>query len=178
MSVFTSYQVNVPQIDANIDREKAKTHGVAISDIFDTLQVYLGSLYANDFNRFGRTYQVNVQADQQFRLEPEQIGQLKVRNNRGEMIPLSTFVKVDSASGPDRVMHYNGFLTAEINGAAAPGYSSGQAEAAIAKLLDEELPNGMTYEWTELTYQQILAGQHHHRPPVAVQRHPARLGCR
>jgi len=158
MSVFTSYQVNVPQIDANIDRGKAKTHGVAISDIFDTLQVYLGSLYANDFNRFGRTYQVNVQADQQFRLEPEQIGQLKVRNNRGEMIPLSTFVKVDSASGPDRVMHYNGFLTAEINGAAAPGYSSGQAEAAIAKLLDEELPNGMTYEWTELTYQQILAG--------------------
>ncbi|XQE65283.1 efflux RND transporter permease subunit [Pseudomonas sp. P3C3] len=158
MSVFTSYQVNVPQIDANIDREKAKTHGVAISDIFDTLQVYLGSLYANDFNRFGRTYQVNVQADQQFRLEPEQIGQLKVRNNRGEMIPLSTFVKFDSASGPDRVMHYNGFLTAEINGAAAPGYSSGQAEAAIAKLLDEELPNGMTYEWTELTYQQILAG--------------------
>ncbi|WP_374381834.1 efflux RND transporter permease subunit [Pseudomonas fluvialis] len=158
MSLFTSYQVNVPQIDANIDREKAKTHGVAISDIFDTMQVYLGSLYANDFNRFGRTYQVNVQADQQFRLEPEQIGQLKVRNNRGEMIPLSTFVRVDSASGPDRVMHYNGFLTAEINGAAAPGYSSGQAEAAIAKLLDEELPNGMTYEWTELTYQQILAG--------------------
>ncbi|MDD0843587.1 efflux RND transporter permease subunit [Pseudomonas sp. Gutcm_11s] len=158
MSVFTSYQVNVPQIDANIDREKAKTHGVAISDIFDTMQVYLGSLYANDFNRFGRTYQVNVQADQQFRLEPEQIGQLKVRNNRGEMIPLSTFVKVDNSAGPDRVMHYNGFLTAEINGAAAPGYSSGQAEAAIAKLLKEELPNGMTYEWTELTYQQILAG--------------------
>ena len=84
------------------------------------MQVYLGSLYANDFNRFGRTYQVNVQADQPFRLEPEQIGQLKVRNNRGEMIPLSTFVKVDNASGPDRVMHYNGFITAEINGAAAP----------------------------------------------------------
>ena len=158
MSIFTSYQVNVPQVDAAIDREKAKTHGVAISDIFDTMQVYLGSLYANDFNRFGRTYQVNVQADQQFRLEPEQIGQLKVRNNRGEMIPLSTFVKVENSAGPDRVMHYNGFLTAEINGAAAPGYSSGQAEAAIAKLLKEELPNGMTYEWTELTYQQILAG--------------------
>ncbi|MGC8101277.1 efflux RND transporter permease subunit [Metapseudomonas otitidis] len=158
MSVFTSYQVNVPQVDAAIDREKAKTHGVAISDIFDTMQVYLGSLYANDFNRFGRTYQVNVQADQPFRLEPEQIGQLKVRNNRGEMIPLSTFVKVDNASGPDRVMHYNGFITAEINGAAAPGYSSGQAEDAIAKLLKEELPNGMTYEWTDLTYQQILAG--------------------
>ncbi|MEK8082266.1 efflux RND transporter permease subunit [Pseudomonas sp. XK-1] len=158
MSVFTSYQVNVPQIDAAIDREKAKTHGVAISDIFDTMQIYLGSLYANDFNRFGRTYQVNVQAEQQFRLEPEQIGQLKVRNNRGEMVPLSAFLKVSASSGPDRVMHYNGFLTAEINGAAAPGYSSGQAEAAIAKLLKEELPNGMSFEWTDLTYQQILAG--------------------
>jgi len=158
MSVFTSYQVNVPQIDAAIDREKAKTHGVAISDIFDTLQIYLGSLYANDFNRFGRTYQVNVQAEQQFRLEPEQIGQLKVRNSRGEMVPLSAFLKVNPSAGPDRVMHYNGFLTAEINGAAAPGYSSGQAEAAMAKLLKDELPNGMSFEWTDLTYQQILAG--------------------
>ena len=156
--LFTSYQVNVPQVDADIDREKAKTHGVAIDDIFDTMQVYLGSLYANDFNRFGRTYQVNVQADQKFRLAPEQIGQLKVRNNRGEMVPLSTFVNVKDSAGPDRVMHYNGFLTAEINGAAAPGYSSGQAEAAMERLLQAELPNGMTYEWTELTYQQILAG--------------------
>ena len=157
-ALFTSYTVNVPQVDAAIDREKAKTHGVAVSDIFDTLQIYLGSLYANDFNRFGRTYQVNVQAEQQFRLEPDQIGQLKVRNNRGEMIPLATFIKVSDTSGPDRVMHYNGFITAEINGAAAPGYSSGQAQAAIEKLLKEELPNGMTYEWTDLTYQQILSG--------------------
>uniref|UniRef100_UPI0028992B9A efflux RND transporter permease subunit n=2 Tax=Pseudomonas TaxID=286 RepID=UPI0028992B9A len=156
--LFSSYQVNVPQIDADIDREKAKTHGVAISDIFDTLQVYLGSLYANDFNRFGRTFQVNVQADQQFRLEADQIGQLKVRNNLGEMVPLSTFVKVSDSAGPDRVMHYNGFITAEINGAPAPGYSSGQAQAALEKLMKEELPNGMTYEWTELTYQQILSG--------------------
>ncbi|MCV4274690.1 efflux RND transporter permease subunit [Pseudomonas capsici] len=156
--LFTSYTVNVPQVDAAIDREKAKTHGVAISDIFDTLQVYLGSLYANDFNRFGRTYQVNVQAEQQFRQESDQIGQLKVRNNLGEMIPLATFVKISDTSGPDRVMHYNGFITAEINGAAAPGYSSGQAQAAIEKLLKEELPNGMVYEWTDLTYQQILSG--------------------
>ena len=156
--LFTSYTVNVPQVDAAIDREKAKTHGVAVSDIFDTLQIYLGSLYANDFNRFGRTYQVNVQAEQQFRLESDQIGQLKVRNNRGEMIPLATFIKVSDTSGPDRVMHYNGFITAEINGAAAPGYSSGQAEKAIEKLLKDELPNGMTYEWTDLTYQQILSG--------------------
>ncbi|GAB3388211.1 efflux RND transporter permease subunit [Azotobacter armeniacus] len=156
--LFTSYQVNVPQVGADIDREKAKTHGVAISDIFDTLQVYLGSLYANDFNRFGRTYQVNVQAEQRFRLEPSQIGQLKVRNNRGEMVPLSTFVRIEGSAGPDRVMHYNGFLTAEINGAAAPGYSSGQAEAAMERLLHAELPVGMSFEWTELTYQQILAG--------------------
>ncbi|MFJ2279628.1 efflux RND transporter permease subunit [Pseudomonas sp. NPDC087803] len=156
--LFTSYTVNVPQVDAAIDREKAKTHGVAVSDIFDTLQIYLGSLYANDFNRFGRTYQVNVQAEQQFRLESDQIGQLKVRNNKGEMIPLATFIKVSDTSGPDRVMHYNGFITAEINAAAAPGYSSGQAEKAIEKLLKDEIPNGMTYEWTDLTYQQILSG--------------------
>jgi multidrug efflux pump len=156
--LFTSYTVNVPQVDAAIDREKAKTHGVAISDIFDTLQVYLGSLYANDFNRFGRTYQVNVQAEQQFRQDANQIGQLKVRNNLGEMIPLATFIKISDTAGPDRVMHYNGFITAEINGAAAPGYSSGQAQAAVEKLLKEELPNGMTFEWTEITYQQILSG--------------------
>lgn len=157
-ALFTSYTVNVPQVDAAIDREKAKTHGVAISDIFDTLQVYLGSLYANDFNRFGRTYQVNVQAEQQFRQDAEQIGQLKVRNNLGEMIPLATLLHVTNTSGPDRVMHYNGFITAEINGAAGPGYSSGQAQAAMEKLLKQELPNGMTYEWTDLTYQQILSG--------------------
>ncbi len=157
-ALFTSYTVNVPQVDAAIDREKAKTLGVPISDIFDTLQVYLGSLYANDFNRFGRTYQVNVQAEQQFRQDAEQIGQLKVRNNRGEMIPLATLLKVTNTSGPDRVMHYNGFITAEINGAAGPGFSSGQAQVAMEKLLKEELPNGMTYEWTDLTYQQILSG--------------------
>ncbi|SQF98448.1 hydrophobe/amphiphile efflux-1 protein [Paucimonas lemoignei] len=157
-ALFTSYTVNVPQVDAAIDREKAKTHGVAISDIFDTLQVYLGSLYANDFNRFGRTYQVNVQAEQQFRQDADQIGQLKVRNNLGEMVPLASFIKVSDTAGPDRVMHYNGFITAEINGAAAPGYSSGQAQAAMEKLLKDELPNGMTYEWTEITYQQILSG--------------------
>ena len=157
-ALFTSYTVNVPQVDAAIDREKAKTHGVAISDIFDTLQVYLGSLYANDFNRFGRTYQVNVQAEQQFRQDADQIGQLKVRNNLGEMIPLATLLHVTNTSGPDRVMHYNGFITAEINGAAGPGYSSGQAQVAMEKLLKQELPNGMTYEWTDLTYQQILSG--------------------
>ncbi|KRW62085.1 efflux RND transporter permease subunit [Pseudomonas sp. TTU2014-080ASC] len=157
-SVFSTYQVNVPQLYANIDREKAKTHGIDLNEVFTTLQVYLGSFYTNDFNRFGRTFQVNVQADQQFRMEAEQIGQLKVRNNQGEMVPLASILTVEESAGPDRVMHYNGFLTAEINGAAAPGYSSGQAEAAITKLLNEELPNGMTYEWTDMTFQKILAG--------------------
>ncbi|KPG95999.1 transporter [Pseudomonas sp. RIT-PI-q] len=156
--LFTSYTVNVPQVDAAVDREKAKTHGVDIKDIFDTLQIYLGSLYANDFNRFGRTYQVKVQGDQRFRQNPDQIGQLKVRNNQDEMIPLATFVKVSNTSGPDRVMHFNGFLTAEINGKPGPGFSSGQAQAAIEKLLKDELPNGLSYEWTDLTFQQILAG--------------------
>lgn len=157
-TVFSSFQVNVPQIAADVDREKAKTMGVSISDIFTTMQIYLGSYYANDFNRFGRTYQVNVQADRQFRADPDQIGLLKVRNNQGDMIPLSTFLNVSNTTGPDRVMHYNGFLTAEINGAAAPGYSSGQAEQAITTLLQQELPSGMTFEWTDLTYQRILAG--------------------
>ncbi|MFY9962097.1 efflux RND transporter permease subunit [Pseudomonas sp.] len=156
--VFSGYQVNVPQIDAEIDRDKAKVQGVAIDDIFDTLQVYLASMYANDFNRFGRTYHVTVQAEQAYRASPEQIGRLKVRNRHGELVPLSSFVRVRESAGPDRVMHYNGFLTAEINGSPAPGYSSGQAQAAMERLLQEELPNGLTYEWTELTYQQILAG--------------------
>lgn len=156
--VFSSYQVNVPQIDADIDRDKAKVHGVAIDEIFDTLQVYLGSMYANDFNRFGRTYHVNVQAEQAYRMAPEQIGRLKVRNRQGDLIALSSFVRIRESSGPDRVMHYNGFLSAEINGSPAPGYSSGQAQAAMERLLQQELPNGMAYEWTELTYQQILAG--------------------
>lgn len=156
--VFSSYQVNVPQLDVEIDRVKAKAEGVAINDIFQTMQIYLGSLYVNDFNQFGRTYQVNVQAAEHFRQEPEQITQLKVRNGFGDMIPLGSFVKVSYAAGPDRVMHYNGYTTAEINGAPAPGFSSGEAQAAIEKILDDTLPIGMSYEWTDLTYQQILAG--------------------
>lgn len=156
--VFSSYQVNVPQLDLDVDRTKAKQQGVNLDEIFQTLQVYMGSAYVNDFNQFGRTYQVNVQADEQFRQDPEQIRQLKVRNNAGEMIPLGSFINVKHSAGPDRVMHYNGYTTAEINGGPAPGYSTGEAQAAIEKILAETLPVGMTYEWTELTYQQILAG--------------------
>jgi len=155
---FTSFSVNTPQIDVDVDREKAKAQGVSINDIFATMQIYLGSMYVNDFNKFGRNYQVNVQSSDDFRQEPEQIGQLKVRNNRGEMIPLASFINVSHAAGPDRVMHYNGFITAEVNASPAPGYSSGQAQAAMEKILAQTLPSGMGYEWTELTYQQELAG--------------------
>mgnify|MGYP003663140128 FL=1 len=156
--VFSSYQINVPQLDVDIDRTKAKQQSVSLDELFTTLQGYMGSVYANDFNQFGRTYQVNVQADEQFRQTPEQIAQLKVRNNHGDMVPIGSFISVNNTAGPDRVMHYNGFTTAEINGGAAPGFSSGEAQAAIEKILAETLPNGMSYEWTELTYQQILAG--------------------
>jgi len=156
--VFSSYQVNVPQLDLDIDRTKAKQQAVSLDQIFQTLQTYMGSTYVNDFNRFGRTYQVNMQADEAFRQTPEQISQLKVANQHGDMIPLGSFIHISQTAGPDRVMHYNGFTTAELNGGPGPGFSSGEAQAAIEKILAETLPNGITYEWTELTYQQILAG--------------------
>ena len=156
--VFSSYQVNVPQLDLNIDRTKAKQQGVSLDEVFQTLQTYMGSTYVNDFNQFGRTYQVKMQADEQFRQTPEQISQIKVRNQQGDMVPLGSFINVTQVAGPDRVMHYNAYTTAELNGGPAPGYSSGEAQAPIEKILAETLPNGMTYEWTEITYQQILAG--------------------
>jgi len=156
--LFSSFQVSVPQIDADVDRERAKTYGVALTDVFDTLQVYLGSLYANDFNRFGRTYQVNVQAESEFRLQPEQIARLKTRNASGAMVPLGSLVRVHESYGPAQVMHYNGFPAAEINGGPAPGFSSGQAQAAIAGVLRDRLPPSMSFEWTELAYQETLTG--------------------
>jgi hydrophobe/amphiphile efflux-1 (HAE1) family protein/NodT family efflux transporter outer membrane factor (OMF) lipoprotein len=156
--VFSTFTVNVPQLDADIDRVKAKTQGIPLQNLFETLQIYLGSLYVNDFNRFGRTYEVVAQADSRFREHAGDITRLKTRNDKGEMVPLGAVVKVTETHGPDRVMRYNGYPAAEINGAPAPGYSSGQAEAAMAKLASESLPRGMAYEWTELTYQRILAG--------------------
>ncbi len=156
--LFSSFQVSVPQIDADVDRERAKTYGVSLNDVFDTLQVYLGSLYVNDFNRFGRTYQVNVQAEPEFRTQPEQIRRLETRSASGAMVPLGSLVTVKSGYGPEQVMHYNGFPAAEINGGPAPGYSSGQAQNAIAEVLREKLPAGMTFEWTELAYQEMLSG--------------------
>jgi multidrug efflux pump len=156
--LFSSFQVSVPQVDADVDREKAKAEGVNLGDVYQTMQAYMGSLYVNDFNRFGRTYQVNVSADPAFRHTPQDILQLKTRNAQGQMVPLGSFVTVQQGAGPDRVQHYNGYPTAEINGGPAPGYSSGQAQAAMEKLAKDNLPNGISFEWTELTYQQILAG--------------------
>nr|WP_035051452.1 efflux RND transporter permease subunit [Andreprevotia chitinilytica] len=156
--MFTSYQVNSPQLYAGIDRTKARQLGVAVTDVFDTMQIYLGSLYVNDFNKFGRTYSVRVQADAQYRARPEDVGQLKVRSASGEMVPLSALMKIEHSAGPDRAMRYNGFLSADINGGPAPGFSSGQAQEAVKRIAAETLPPGITFEWTELTYQEILAG--------------------
>ncbi len=156
--VFSGYQINVPQLQVDIDRVRAKQLGVPITAIFDTMQIYLGSLYINDFNKFGRTYRVIAQADASFRTHATDIVKLKVRNMNGEMVPLGSVLKVSQSYGPERAMRYNNYRTADINGGPAPGVSSGQAQAMITKILDESLPKGMTYEWTELTYQQILAG--------------------
>ncbi|WP_411878737.1 efflux RND transporter permease subunit [Polaromonas sp. YR568] len=156
--LFSSFQVNVPQLYADIDRTKARQLGVPVTDVFDTMQIYLGSLYANDFNKFGRTYSVRVQADAPYRARAEDVGLLKVRSTTGEMVPLSALMKVTPSFGPERAMRYNGFLSADMNGGAAPGYSSGQAQDAVARIAAETLPPGISYEWTDLTYQEIIAG--------------------
>ncbi|GAB3464336.1 multidrug efflux RND transporter permease subunit AdeG [Massilia terrae] len=156
--VFSGYQINVPQLFADVDRVKAKQLGVPLAEINQTLQINLGSLYVNDFNQFGRTYQVRVQADAPFRSQREQIAQLKVRNNKGEMIPLSSIMQVKDSYGPDRVQRYNAYVAAELNGGPAPGVSSGQAQAAMEEIVKEVLPKGISYEWTDLTYQDILSG--------------------
>jgi multidrug efflux pump len=156
--VFSSFQINVPQLFADVDRAKAKRMGVALTDVFDTMQINLGSLYVNDFNRFGRTYRVVVQADAPYRSRAEDIALLKTRNAKGDLVPLGSVLKVDASFGPDRAIRYNAFPSADLNGAAAPGFSSGQAQAAIERIIKEVLPRGITYEWTDLTYQEILAG--------------------
>jgi multidrug efflux pump len=155
--LFTSFTSNQPQLFVDVDRVKAKAQGVALTDVFDTLQAYLGSAYVNDFTLSGRNWQVYVQADARFRLRPEDIGSLKVRNAEGNMVPLSTMIEVQDTSGPAIVNHYNMFASAEVNGNTLPGTSSGQAIAIMDQVANKELPQSMGYEWTELTLQQILA---------------------
>ncbi|MGH6877218.1 MAG: efflux RND transporter permease subunit, partial [Rhizomicrobium sp.] len=156
--VFSSFNIGVPQLYADINRTQAMQLGVNMQDVFDSMQTYLGSIYVDDFNRFGRTYEVIAQADTPFRSAPDDILRLKTRNADGQMVPFGAFVQVKQTTGPDSAIRYNGFRSADLNGAPAPGYSSGQAQAAITKILKDTLPKGMSFEWTDLTYQQILAG--------------------
>jgi len=156
--IFSSYRISVPQVYADLDRTKAMQLGVDVQDVFNTMQIYLGSMYVNDFNKFGRTYQVVAQADMEFRSKPDDILKLQTKNFEGRMVPLGSVMQVKETTGTDTAMRYNAFRAADLNGAPAPGYSSGQAQAAITKILDETLPRGMSFEWTELTYQQILSG--------------------
>jgi hydrophobe/amphiphile efflux-1 (HAE1) family protein len=157
-NLFTAFTINVPQLKADIDVEKAATLGLTKTDVANALQVNLGSLYVNDFNRFGRTYQVIAQADEKFRKKPTDILALKVRNKSGLIVPVGSIVKVKESYGPDRAEHYNSYLTAPINGAPGKGFSSGQAEAAMARVVSETLPKGMSFEWTDLTFQNVIAG--------------------
>jgi multidrug efflux pump len=155
---YSGFQINVPQLLVDLDRTKAKQLGIPITDIFNTMQIYLGSLYINDFNKFGRSYQVIAQADAPFRSHAEDITKLKVRNMAGEMVPLGSIISVSQSYGPDRAMRYNAYRTADINSEAAHGFSNGQAQEAMEKIIRETIPKGMSYEWTELSYQQQLAG--------------------
>jgi multidrug efflux pump len=157
-ATYSTFQNSVPQLFADVDRVKAKREGVPLSSVFDTLQAYLGSVYINDFNRFGRTYRVYAQAEAKFRNKPEDISNLKTRNLSGDMVPIGALADVHFEAGPDRVSHYNVYLASDINSAGAPGISSGQASAAMEQVLRETLPNGFGYEWTDLTYQEKSAG--------------------
>ena len=152
---YSTYDINVPQLLADVDRTRAKQMGIALGDIYDTLQINLGSLYVNDFTRFGKTYQVIVQADAPFRANADDIPRLETRNALGEMVPLGGLIKVEPTFGPTRVPRYNGIPAADINGAPKPGVSSGQAEQEMERLL-AALPRGISYEWTELSYQDRL----------------------
>ncbi|PNS07634.1 efflux RND transporter permease subunit [Solilutibacter silvestris] len=157
---ISSYQANVPQLDAEVDRVKAKAQGVPLTELFDTLQTYLGSAYVNDFNQFGRTWQVIAQADGKFRGNVEDIANLRTRNDRGEMVPIGSMVTVKQTYGPDPVLRYNGYPAADLAGEADPRVmSSAQAMATLEGTAQKVLPNGMNIEWTDLSYQQAMQGK-------------------
>jgi len=158
ISLITGFRANVPQFHIDIDRAQAKTMGVSLSELNEALQVYLGSVYVNDFNLFGRTYQVTAQAEPAMRADPEDILRIKIRNQQGEMVPLGALVKISKRGGADRVQRYNLYYSADINGNTLPEVSSGDMIAKVERLAKEHLPDGFAIEWTDLTYQQILAG--------------------
>jgi multidrug efflux pump len=155
---LTTFRASVPQVFLEVNRAKAKQMQVPLTEIWDTLQVYLGSLYVNDFTRFGRPYQVTIQADARFRAKPDDVLAFKTRNALGEMVPLGTVVKVRQVFAPDSVARYNMYNSAEITGATAPGVSSGDAMKILDQLAEQVLPPGMSIEWTEMSLLQILAG--------------------
>ncbi len=156
---ISSYQANVPQLDAKIDRDKAKAQGVPLNALFSTLQTYLGSSYINDFNRYGRTWKVMAQADGQFRDSVEDIANLRTRNDKGEMVPIGSMVSIGTTYGPDPVIRYNGFPAADLIGDADPRVlSSTQAMSALTQMAGKLLPNGMNIQWTDLSYQQSTQG--------------------
>ncbi|MFZ2313816.1 MAG: efflux RND transporter permease subunit, partial [Methylobacter sp.] len=158
VGLFTTFRASVPQLFLDVDRTRTKSMDVPLKEVFDTLQIYLGSMYVNDFNSFGRTYQVVAQADSEFRMKPEDITELKTRNLQGGMVPLGSLMSVKEITGPDKITRYNMYPAAEINGSTLPGVSSGQAITVMNKLLGAELPPGFDFEWTELSLQQVLAG--------------------
>ncbi len=158
-ATFTSYQSNVPQLDATVDRTRVKELGLQLTDVFNTLQIYLGSAYVNDFNLFGRTYSVYAQADAPYRATVQDIQGLKVRNNRGEMVPLGSVVDIKPSYGPDPVIRYNGYAAADMSAGLNPAIlSSTDALAKVRAISDQQLPRGMAIEWTGLTYQQVTQG--------------------
>ncbi|MEX0977284.1 MAG: efflux RND transporter permease subunit, partial [Pirellulales bacterium] len=158
VGVINTFRADAPQLYVDVNRTKCKMMGLPLSDVFNTLQYYLGGYYVNDFNRFGRTWQVNVQAESPYRLTVEGVKQLKVRNSAGDMIPLGTVAEIRDSTGPVLLTRYNMYPAAAINGAWLPGVSSSQVISTMQTLAAESLPASMTYEWTELTYMQILAG--------------------
>ena len=158
ISLITGFRAKTPQFKLEINRAQAKTMGVSLADLNEALQVYLGSVYVNDFNLFGRTYQVTAQAEPAYRKDPVDVGRIKIRNQAGDMVPLGALIKVIKTGGADRVQRYNLYYSADINGNTLPGVSSGQMIEKIERLAKESLPVGFAIEWTDLTYQQILAG--------------------
>ncbi len=156
--VFTTFSTSTPQVYVDVDRDKAQMLKVPLDSIFEALRVYLGSAYVNDFNMFGRTYRVTAQADAAYRVDPENVARIRVRNESGQMVPIGNLVHFRNIAGPDRMPRYNLFPTVEVNGSTAPGVSTGEAIKTMADLAVRELPDGITYEWTDLTYQEVKAG--------------------
>jgi multidrug efflux pump subunit AcrB len=158
MQVFSLFEVSTPQIYLDIDRTEAQLLGINIPDVFSALQTYLGSSYVNDFNILGRTFRVVAQARGDDRIDRQDVLKIRVRNSHGQTVPIGAFTTVTDKSGPFRVPRYNLYPAAELDGAAAPGYSQGQAIAIMEQLAKQTLPEGFSYEWTTLAFQQLRAG--------------------